>query len=203
MQPGQSCPVTGLIRGEDGVFRPGWANTEELACYYDTEWGISACGSGAAALTHLSENALFERLCLESFQAGLSWATILRKRPALRQAFHNFDVDQVAAMDDDDVASLMDNPAILRNRAKIQAVIGNARATIALRAHGGLGEFMAPYCPPPAPAPRCVDEIASRSAESAALAKALKEKGFSFVGPTTMYALFQALGVVNDRVPAP
>ncbi|PRQ10373.1 3-methyladenine DNA glycosylase [Corynebacterium sp. 13CS0277] len=199
--PGAVCPVTGLVAGADGVWRPQWANTPMLASYYDTEWGISALGPGPDALNSLTEDALFERLSLEAFQAGLSWATILAKRPALRAAFHDFHVDTVAAFDEHDVTRLMSNEAILRNRRKIEATISNARATQGLRAEGGLADVIRAYAPPAAPAPGHVAAIPTHTEHSTRLAAALKKHGFRYVGPTTMYALFQALGVVNDRVP--
>ena len=158
--------------------------------YYDTEWGMPV----------RDERGMFERISLEAFQSGLSWATILRKRPAFRTAFHDFDPDAVAAFDEGDVERLMGDPGIVRNRRKIEATVTNARATVALRSQGGLVELVWSFRPATTPAPTSYDEVPTRSAESLALSKALRAKGFTFVGPTTMYALMEAVGIVDTHL---
>lgn len=180
-----------LVVGEDGLARPAWAATDPLMrAYYDTEWGMPV----------RDERGVFERLSLEAFQSGLSWATILRKRPAFREAFDGFDPEAVAAYGDLDVERLLADAGIVRNRAKILATITNARATLALRDRGGLGEFVWSFRPGSTPAPRTYAEIPSRSPESEALAKALRREGFAFVGPTTMFALMEAIGVIDTHL---
>lgn len=180
-----------LVVGEDGLARPAWAATDPLMrAYYDTEWGMPV----------RDERGVFERLSLEAFQSGLSWATILRKRPAFREAFDGFDPEAVAAYGDLDVERLLADAGIVRNRAKILATIANARATLALRDRGGLGEFVWSFRPGSTPAPRTDAEIPSRSPESEALAKALRREGFAFVGPTTMFALMEAIGVIDTHL---
>ena len=146
------------------------------------------------------ETAVFERLCLEGFQAGLSWLTILNKRQRYREVFHGFEVDRVAALTDDDVERLMADPGIVRNRAKIEAARRNARATITLRDDGGLERFIAGFVPASTPAPTDTTDLPGSSAESLALSKALKKRGFAFVGPTTMYALMEATGLVDTHL---
>lgn len=182
---------SGLIVGDDGLARPVWASTDPLLReYYDTEWGMPV----------RDERGLFERLSLEAFQSGLSWVTILRKRDAFRNAFDGFDPDAVAAFDDAKVAALMANAGIVRNRAKILATIGNAAATIALREREGLVEFVWSFTPESTPAPSSIGEVPVSSAESLALSKALRKRGFSFVGPTTMFALMEAVGIVDTHL---
>ena len=179
------------VVGEDGLARPVWASVDPLLReYYDTEWGMPV----------RDERGLFERLSLEAFQSGLSWATILRKRPAFRAAFDDFDPDRVAAYGQDDVARLLNDPGIVRNRRKVDATITNARATVALREDGGLAELVWSFRPAQTPAPTSHDEVPASSPESVALAKALKRKGFVFVGPTTMFALMEAVGVVDTHL---
>ena len=184
--------MRGPVIGEDGVPRCPWgATSDDYILYHDTEWGTPVHGEAA----HL------ERLTLEAFQSGLSWLTILRKRPAFRDAFAQFDPDAVAAFDDVDVQRLMADAGIVRNRAKVLAAITNARATVALREDGGLPAFLAGFRPdPPAPAPESLDDIPATTAASLAMSKALKKRGFVFVGPTTMYALMQAIGLVDDHL---
>ncbi len=190
MSPADS-PEGELVIGEDGRARPRWASSDPLLReYYDTEWGMPI---------H-DERGLYERLSLEAFQAGLSWVTILRKRSAFRAAFDDFDPDAVAAYDDADVARLLADPGIVRNRLKIQATITNARATVALRADGGLDRLIWSFRPERTPAPRTMAEIPTVSAESKALAKELRRRGFAFVGPTTMHALMEAVGVVDTHL---
>ena len=186
---------SGLVIGEDGRARPAWAARDPLLReYYDTEWGLPVT----------DERGVFERLSLEAFQSGLSWVTILRKRPALRSAFAGFEPEAVAAFGDEDVDRLLDDPAIVRNRAKIEATISNARAALALRwaddVDGALAGLVWSYRPATALAPRSVAEIPSRTPESAALARELKARGFRFVGPVTAFALMEAIGIVNTHV---
>jgi DNA-3-methyladenine glycosylase I len=179
-----------LVIGEDGLARPTWAATDPLLRdYYDTEWGMPI----------RDERGLFERISLEAFQSGLSWVTILRKRPAFRAAFADFDPDRVASFDEADIERLLGDAGIVRNRAKIEATIANAQATVALRADGGLVDFVWSFRPETTPAPESYADLRSTSAESVALAKALRKRGFRFLGPTTMYALMQAVGMVDDH----
>ena len=154
--------------------------------YHDDEWGRPVTG----------ESAYFERMTLEAFQSGLSWATILAKREAFREVFAGFDADTVAAYDDADVGRLMSDARIVRNRSKILATLQNARATVALREEGGLEKLVLGFAPRVAPPPD-----ATTSPESVAMAKELKRRGFAFVGPTTAYALMQALGLFDPHVP--
>lgn len=177
-----------VLIDEAGVVRPLWATTHPLLQeYFDTEWGQPV---------H-DEHGLFERLSLEGFQAGLSWLTILKKRHAFRKAFAAFDPEQVADYSETDVETLMSNTEIVRNRQKIQAVINNAQATIDLRPHGGLAQLIWSYQPLDDPILDAAGKPPSQSPESAALAKELKSHGFRFVGPTTIFAMFEAIGVVN------
>lgn len=180
----------GVVVGDDGLARPAWAAEELLREYYDTEWGMPI----------RDEQGLFERIALEGFQAGLSWATVLRKRPAFRAAFAGFDPDAVAGFDGADVERLLADPGIIRNRQKIEATIGNARAVVALRDDGGLVDLVWSFQPDVTPAPRTMAEVAATSPESVALSKELRRRGFRFVGPTTMYALMQAVGIVDDHL---
>ncbi|QQS02738.1 MAG: DNA-3-methyladenine glycosylase I [Austwickia sp.] len=180
-----------LAVDDDGLPRPGWARTSVLLRdYYDTEWGMPV----------RDEQGLYERLCLEGFQAGLAWATILRKRPAFRAAFAGFDPDAVAAFGDDDVERLMGDAGIVRNRAKIEATIGNARATVALRPDGGLAQLIWSFQPEDTPRPLTLADVPSTSPESIALSKELRRRGFRFVGPTTMFALMEAVGIVDTHL---
>lgn len=182
---------SGVVVGEDGLARPTWASSDPLMRdYYDTEWGMPV----------RDEQGLFERISLEAFQSGLSWATILRKRPAFRTAFDGFDPEVVAAYGDGDVERLMGDAGIVRNRAKILATIGNAAATVRLREDGGLVDLVWSFRPEQTPRPRTVAEVPTRSPESLALSKALRARGFSFVGPTTMYALMEAVGIVDTHL---
>ena len=177
--------------GPDGLARPAWAASDDLLrTYYDTEWGMPV----------RDERGMYERLTLETFQAGLSWALILRKRPAFREAFCDFDPDKVAAFTDQDVARLLADDRIVRNGAKIAAAVTNARATIDLRAEGGLAEFIWSFRPRSTPTPRTMREVPTQSPESKALAAALRSKGFTFVGPTTMFALMEAVGMVDTHL---
>ena len=157
--------------------------------YHDTEWGRPVHG----------EAALFERISLEAFQSGLSWLTILRKRPAFRAAFADFDPQLVARYTDADVERLMTDAGIVRNRAKILATIANAQATVDLE--GGLDDLLWSFAPPAKrKAPRTIADVPAVTPESTAMARALRSRDFRFVGPTTAYALMQATGMVNDHL---
>jgi DNA-3-methyladenine glycosylase I len=170
--------------------RCDWANSApEYVTYHDEEWGTPLRG----------DDALFERLCLEAFQSGLSWITILRKRPAFRAAFAGFAIDEVGEFTADDEARLMADAAIVRNRAKIAASIRNARA--AQQLPEGLSALLWSFAPGNArDRPATLDDVPATSPESVAMAKELKRRGFVFVGPTTAYALMQATGMVDDHV---
>jgi len=169
--------------------RCGWAtSTPDYVAYHDEEWGVPLRG----------DDALFERVCLEAFQSGLSWITILRKRPAFRAAFAGFAIDAVAGFTDDDVERLMGDPGIVRNRAKIEAARRNARA--AQQVEGGLSQLLWSFAPPPRRNPPTSADVPAVTPESTALARELKRRGFAFVGPTTAYALMQATGMVDDHV---
>src|SRR5690606_39066423 len=175
----------------DGLARPGWAAHDPLLReYYDTEWGMPV----------RDERGLFERLSLGAFQSGLSWARILRKRPAVRAAFAACGPGTVAAFGPADLERLLADPGIVRNRQKIEATIGNARATVALRADGGLPELIWSFRPETTPRPRTLAEIPTQTPESRALARALRERGFRFVGPTTAFALMEAVGIVDTHL---
>jgi len=183
--------VSDVVVGPDGLARPAWASVDPmLRDYYDTEWGLPV----------RDERGLFERLSLEAFQSGLSWATILRKRPAFREAFAGFDPDVVAAFDDDDRARLLADAGIVRNRLKIDATIANARATVDLRERGGLVELVWASRPAETPRPTTMAEVPTTSPESVALSRRLKAEGFRFVGPTTMHALMEAVGIVDTHL---
>ena len=184
-----------VVVGEDGLARPAWADGhgahgELLRHYYDTEWGMPV----------RDERGLFERLSLEAFQSGLSWATILAKREAFRAAFAGFDPDVVAEYRDADVERLMADAGIVRNRAKIVATIRNAGATRSLRDEGGLPALVWSFRPDRTPRPRTAAEVPTTSDESRALAKELKRRGFAFVGPTTAFALMEAVGIVDTHL---
>ncbi|MDJ0378375.1 DNA-3-methyladenine glycosylase I [Cryobacterium sp. PH31-L1] len=184
-------PVSGAIIGTDGLKRPAWASVDPmLRDYYDTEWGVPV----------RTEHALFERISLEAFQSGLSWAIILRKRPGFRAAFADFDPDRIAAFGEDDVARLLSDEKIVRNRLKVRATITNAQATVALREQGGLVDFVWGFQPKETPRPRTQADVPTSSEASAALSKALKKVGFIFVGPTTMYALMEAIGMIDTHL---
>ena len=181
----------GVLLGDDGLARPAWASSDPLMRdYYDQEWGLPV----------RDEQGLYERICLEGFQAGLSWATILRKRPAFRTAFEGFSPDAVAQFTAVDVERLMQDAGIVRNRLKIQAAINNAHATLALRQDGGLVDFVWQFQPATTPRPLVHTDIPTQSPESIALSNALRKKGFSFVGPTTMFALMEAIGMVDTHL---
>ena len=179
-----------MTAGPDGVLRCPWAlSTADYIAYHDGEWGRPVRG----------DRQLYERLTLEAFQSGLSWITILRKREAFRRAFADFDPAVVAEYDDADVARLLGDAAIVRNRQKIEATIANARAVLELA--GGLTELLWSFAPDgPRPAPRDLTDVPAVTPESTAMAKALRAQGFRFVGPTTSYALMQATGMVDDHL---
>src|SRR3954452_8977998 len=165
----------GPVIGEDGVARCPWGGGPGvMRDYHDAEWGSRVHG----------ESAYLERLTLEAFQSGLSWSTILNKRPAFREVFRGFDAEAVAAYDEGDVERLMAEPRIVRNRLKVLAAITNARATVALREQEGLEAFVLSFAPEQPPAWTTTEEMTTTSPESVALSKALKKRGFAFVGPT-------------------
>jgi DNA-3-methyladenine glycosylase I len=181
--------VSGLVRGADGRRRCSWGNsTPEYIAYHDTEWGRPV----------RDDNALYEKISLEAFQSGLSWLTILRKREGFRSAFAGFDIDAVARFGEADVERLLADPGIVRNRAKIEAAIANARAAADLP--DGLATLLWSFAPPRRARPKSSAEIPPKTPESTAMAKELKRRGFRFVGPTTAYALMQATGMVDDHV---
>ena len=177
---------------DDGLHRCKWAGVDELYVnYHDTEWGVPLRG----------DDAMFERVALEGFQAGLSWITILRRRENFRKAFKNFEIAKVARMSDNDVEKLMGNEGIIRNRAKIASTISNAKLTLKLE--GSLSEIIWDHAPKVRTKRVSAEkfEFVAITPESEALSKTLRKLGFSFVGPTTMYALMQSIGMVNDHAP--
>ena len=183
--------TNGPVVGEDGVPRCPWGSAPgTMRDYHDHEWGTRVSG----------ESAYFERLTLEAFQSGLSWSTILNKRPAFREVFAGFDADTVSAYDEGDALRLMSEPRIVRNRRKIEATLVNARAVVALRPEGGLEQLVLSFRPDHAPTPETMNQMVTTSPESVALSKTLKKKGFAFVGPTTMFALMEALGVFDPHL---
>lgn len=181
-----------LVIGDDGLARPAWAASDPmLRDYYDTEWGMPV----------RDERGVFERLSLEAFQSGLSWRTILAKRENFRAAFAGFDPDTVAGFGDADRERLLADAGIVRNRRKIDATIQNARATVALRATGtNLAELVWGFAPNDTPRPAHFADIATQTPESVALSKALKGAGFAHVGPTTMHALMEAIGIIDTHL---
>ena len=185
-----AIPRPSVVVGDDGVARCAWAaNDTEYRRYHDEEWGRPL----------RNEQRLFEKLCLEGFQAGLSWITILRRRPAFRAAFAGFDIHAVAAFTEADVERLLTDERIIRHRGKITATIDNARTTLALGE--SLTELIWSFAPAPRPAPLSdLAEVPAITPESTALSTALRARGYRFVGPTTMYALMQSSGLVNDHV---
>ena len=175
---------------DDGRTRCGWAQMQSQLYrdYHDDEWGRVLRG----------QVALFERMSLEAFQSGLSWLIILRKRDNFRKAFARFDIENVARFTERDIARLMANEGIVRNRAKIEATIANARAVIDLDVD--LSDLLWSYAPPARPRPKTMADVPAITPESQAMAKDLKKRGFRFVGPTTAYALMQATGMVDDHL---
>jgi DNA-3-methyladenine glycosylase I len=189
--PTVTGPTTaGLLVGEDGRARCAWAGSaREYLAYHDTEWGREVRGDAA----------LFERLSLEAFQSGLSWITILRKREAFRAAFRGFRPEAVAVFDESDVRRLLDDAGIVRNRAKVEATVSNARALVAL--DESFSELLWAFAPDTGrPPPATMADVPASTPASTAMAKALKRRGFRFVGPTTAYALMQATGMVDDHL---
>ncbi len=184
--------MTATRLGDDGLERCAWVGTDpEYTRYHDEEWGRPLHG----------DQPLFEKICLEGFQAGLSWITILKRRPGFREAFDGFDINAVASLGRADVERLMLNERIIRNRAKIEATIGNARAVLAMDRPGSLDELVWSHAPTTRGLrPRTLADIPAITSESVALSKALRARGFRFVGPTTMYALMQSAGLVDDHV---
>ncbi|MCU1584497.1 MAG: hypothetical protein JWM49_1053 [Microbacteriaceae bacterium] len=183
-----------VVLGEDGRSRCVWsAKDEEYRRYHDEEWGAPLHG----------DRALFEKLSLEGFQAGLSWITILRRRDRFRAVFHDFDIDRVAQMGPNDVEQLMLDPTIIRNRAKLEAVLSNARIVRRLVAEspGALDTLLWSFAPPPQsrPRPSRFGDLPAVTPESTAMSKHLRGLGFTFVGPTTLYALMQSAGMVDDH----
>ncbi|MFI9390750.1 DNA-3-methyladenine glycosylase I [Streptomyces bauhiniae] len=184
----------GALAGADGALRCPWAlSTEDYVSYHDEEWGRPVHG----------DDALFERLSLEAFQSGLSWITILRRRPTFRLAFADFRIEKVAAFTDEDRERLLADPGIIRNRAKVDATLANARV-LAGWSEGELDELIWSHAPDPAarPVPKVLADVPAVTPESTALSKALKKRGLRFVGPTTAYALMQACGLVDDHLEA-
>ncbi|WP_062206949.1 DNA-3-methyladenine glycosylase I [Aureimonas sp. AU12] len=189
--------TAGLREGEDGRLRCAWAGADaEYARYHDTEWGRPSA----------DDDRLFEKLCLEGFQAGLSWITILRKREAFRRQFAGFRIEAVAAMGEADVERIVLDPAIVRHRGKIVSAMNNARRVLQLREETGasFAAFLWSFEPPPGERPERMTSEWLRAnpvtPASARLSKELRRRGFSFVGPTTMYALLQSMGFVNDHM---
>ncbi|WP_030713692.1 DNA-3-methyladenine glycosylase I [Streptomyces sp. NRRL F-2580] len=185
--------MSGVLAGADGLPRCPWAlSTQDYVEYHDTEWGRAVRG----------DDALYERLCLEAFQSGLSWLTILRRRAGFRTAFSDFKIAAVAEFDERDAERLLADEGIIRNRAKIEATLANAKV-LAGWEPGELDTLIWSHVPEePGPAPRAVTEVPAITPESTALSKALKKAGIRFVGPTTAYALMQACGLVNDHLAA-
>ncbi len=182
-------PRSALVVGDDGVARCSWSTSDaEYRRYHDEEWGTP----------QHDPRALYEKLCLEGFQAGLSWITILKRRPAFREVFRGFDPVRVATMTEDDVQLLLGDERIIRHRGKIEATISNAKATLALEV--SLEDLMWGFAPSSAcERPRAWGDVPTVTTESTALSKELRRRGFRFVGPTTMYALMQATGMVDDH----
>lgn len=183
-------PRAEIIIGDDGLARCAWGAADpEYRRYHDEEWGTA----------QHDPVRLFEKVCLEGFQAGLSWITILRRRPAFREVFHGFDVERVAAMDAGDIERLLGDERIIRHRGKIEATIQNARSTLELEVP--IDELLWSFAPPPRPAaPASFADVPATTVESTAMSKELRRRGFRFVGPTTMYALMQAAGMVDDHL---
>jgi DNA-3-methyladenine glycosylase I len=183
-------PVSDLVTGEDGNARCRWGSSDDLyRDYHDKEWGRPV----------IEERGLYEKLCLECLQSGLSWALILRKRDEIRDALAAFEPDAVAAFGRKETEALLQDPRVIRNRRKLEAIVQNARATVAMRDDTPLPELVWSFRPPPRKAPRSYADLDSLSEESKQLAKELKRRGFAFVGPTTVYATMQAVGLVNDH----
>jgi DNA-3-methyladenine glycosylase I len=184
-------PVSDLVKGEDGKVRCRWGSSDDLyRAYHDQEWGWPVT----------EERGLYEKLCLECLQSGLSWALILRKRDGIRDALAAFDPDAVAGFGRKETEALLQDPRVIRNRRKLEAIVQNARATVAMRNDLPLPKLVWSFIPPRRKAPRSYADLASLTDESKQLAKELKRRGFAFVGPTTVYATMQAVGLVNDHL---
>jgi DNA-3-methyladenine glycosylase I len=180
-----------VVAGEDGKRRCRWgAGDDRYRDYHDAEWGRPV----------LDERGLYERLCLECLQSGLSWALILRKRDGIRDAFAGFDPDVVAGFGPGEIAELLEDARVIRNRRKLEAIVRNAQATVSMREDVPLPELLWSFRRPNVRASRSYADMASLSAESKELAKELKRRGFAFVGPTTVYSTMQAVGIVNDHL---
>ena len=185
--------MDGLVVGADGRTRCWWPGEDaDYLDYHDTEWGRPV---------H-DERRLFEKVCLEGFQAGLSWLTILRRRPAFREVFHGFDPTRVAAFGEDDVVRLLTDARIIRHRGKIEATVANARAVTAMRERGeSFAELVWSFAPSPTPPrPTSRDQVPASTPASTALSRELRRRGFRFVGPTTAYAFMQSMGMVDDHI---
>jgi DNA-3-methyladenine glycosylase I len=183
--------MSDLVVGEDGLARCRWGSTDEAyRAYHDDEWGWPVG----------DERGLYEKLCLEALQSGLSWALILRKRDGIRDAFAGFDPDAVARFRKREIEALLGDERVIRNRKKIEAIVRNAEATVDARAETPLPELVWSFRPQSRPAPRGYADLPSLTDESKQLAKELKRRGFVFVGPTTVYSTMQAVGVVNDHL---
>jgi DNA-3-methyladenine glycosylase I len=183
--------VTDLVTGEDGKARCRWgASDERYRDYHDKEWGRPVT----------EERGIYEKLSLECLQSGLSWALILRKRDGIRDALAGFDPDAVAAFGRKEAEALLQDPRVIRNRRKLEAIVQNARATVAMRDDTPLPELVWSFRPPARKAPRSYADLESVTEESKQLAKELKRRGFAFVGPTTVFATMQAVGLVNDHL---
>ncbi len=191
-----NAPAEGLLKRPGGTLACWWGEGhDDYAHYHDTEWGVPI----------VSDVGLYERMCLEGFQSGLSWLTVLRKRENFRSAFKRFDLKKVAKYDEADVERLLQDAGIIRHRGKINATIANAQAALAMvKEHGNLASVFWGFEPSPQSRPTTIDyatmSAMPQSAESKAMSKALKAAGWSFVGPTTCYALMQAVGIVNDHL---
>jgi DNA-3-methyladenine glycosylase I len=187
-------PPSSVVRGDDGRKRCSWgASTPDYAAYHDDEWGRPV----------VDDVRIYEKICLEGFQSGLSWLTILRKREGFRSAFADFEPEVVATFGARDIKRLLGDAGIVRHRGKIEATIANALATLgAQEQHGSLASVVWSFEPRRRgrPAPKGLGDIAAKTVESTALSKALAKLGFRFVGPTTAYAAMQSLGIVNDHV---
>lgn len=184
-----------IAKYDDGLSRCQWPGNDELYIHYhDTEWGVPLTG----------DQEMFERICLEGFQAGLSWITILKRREGFRKAFKNFDIKKVAKFSESDIERLMNDPGIIRNRAKIVSAIKNANLVLEMSKAGeSLSDVLWQFAPPAKrrTSPAKNFEWLATSPESEAISKELRSRGFGFVGPTTMYALMQSIGMINDHAP--
>jgi DNA-3-methyladenine glycosylase I len=183
--------MSDLVKGEDGKARCRWGSTDELyRAYHDNEWGRPVT----------DERGLYEKLSLECLQSGLSWALILRKRDGIRDAFADFEPDAVAVFGSKEIEALLNDPRVIRNRRKLEAIVRNAQATVAMRDHTPLPDLVWSFRQMRGRAPRSYADMASLTDESKQLAKELKREGFAFVGPTTVYSTMQAVGLVNDHL---